>query len=159
LVQAAKTYGEERKKQFEVEQKEYEIQLEKMEKIMEVKAFSFQKREGRIAELKRALEQEEKSAHELRAQASALGKEISNALIRITGITPDRAKQDIISFYEEEFKKDAELRQASLTWGILPLAWQGTIASLLKREGLIGSRDRFLDATKTLSSAVIQSMH
>ena len=56
-------------------------------------------------------------------------------------------------------KKAPELRQASLTWGILPLAWQGTIASLLKREGLIGSRDRFLDATKTLSSAVIQSMH
>ena len=67
-----------------------------------------------------------------------------------------RSEQELIVFVS---KKDAELRQASLTWGILPLAWQGTIASLLKREGLIGSRDRFLDATKTLSSAVIQSMH
>lgn len=107
----------EKKKQFAAEQEEFSTQLDKMEKLFSMKVASHEKRENRLAELKRALAEEEKSVEELRHGTYDLKKQMAEHLIRITGVSADSAKEEIIKHYEQMFQADAETRlQRALQW-------------------------------------------
>lgn len=105
------------KKQFEIDQKEFSDQLNRMEKVLEIKIASQQKRELKIEELKKAIQREEASVSEMRSQIGEMEKQVGEKLIRITGLTKETAKQNLLNDYENSFKEDAELRIAhSIEW-------------------------------------------
>lgn len=107
----------EKKKQFELEQTEFVARLDTMEKILSVKIASNSKREAKIAELRAVLQQEEKSTESLRNSISGLDKQIIESLCKNTGLPVDRVKESLLDSYEDEFKKDGELRiQHTLEW-------------------------------------------
>ncbi len=110
IASDTKTRLVDKEKQFESEQQEFAQQIDKMEQMLSVKNASFQKREAKIAELKRALEEEEKSAHALRSAISENERRLNEQLLQRTGFSADRVKEHLLQDYEKEFLADAELR-------------------------------------------------
>ncbi|MBI2638584.1 DUF3552 domain-containing protein [Candidatus Peregrinibacteria bacterium] len=110
IINETKTQLIEKQKQFEVEQQEFAQQIDKMEQMLSVKSVSFQKREAKIAELKRALEEEEKSVQALQSMMSENDRRLNEQLLQRTGFSADRIKEHLLQDYEKEFLADAELR-------------------------------------------------
>lgn len=106
-----------KKKQFEIEEQEFAGQLEKMEHLFTIKIASHEKREAKLAELKRALQEEEKSVETFRSQIHEFKKQIAERLIHATGLSADHIKEEVTKHNEQFFQKDAEVRlQHAVEW-------------------------------------------
>lgn len=106
-----------KKQQFKTEEQEFAVQLEKMEHLLSVKIISHEKREAKHTELKRALQEEEKSVETLRSQTHEFKKQVAERLIHATGLSADHVKEELMKHYEEVFNKDAESRfQKATEW-------------------------------------------
>lgn len=116
-VKSARERASTRKALFESEQKEFSQQLEKLEKMIDTKIATHQKREMKIAELKRVLMEEEHSVEAVKSNTHNVKKQIADNLIRMIGIPAERVKEELINQYENTFKDDAEIRlKNSVVW-------------------------------------------
>ncbi|MEK7524087.1 MAG: Rnase Y domain-containing protein [Patescibacteria group bacterium] len=116
LVQA-KERAIAKKKQFEMEQAEFTAQMDKMEKMMDGKILSLQKREAKISDMQKVLKGEEAVLESLRAQTHESKKNVNEKLMQMTGIPGDKIKDELFKDYENEFQQDAELRlQRHVQW-------------------------------------------
>lgn len=109
-IKAAHEHVVEMKKQFETDQKEFMSQLDKLEKMLAIKSGSYQKREARIKDTRRALRTEQDLVNEMRAQNKDLEEHINQRLIQKTGFSHDRAKDELFGQYEKDFAAEASSR-------------------------------------------------
>lgn len=114
LLMQARNRAIDTKQQLEIEEKEFAAQLERMEHMFNIKSASYQKREAKLNQLRHALAEEEKSAAAQQAENKELSKRINEQLLIKAGITADRVIDEIIVFYEEMWKSDAQLRHAHM---------------------------------------------
>lgn len=117
LVAEARERVVHKKKQFEIEEQEFAAQLEKMEHLFSMKLASHEKREARLVEVKRVLQEEENKISALRSETHALKKQVAEKLIAQTGLSPDRVKEEVVRHYEGAFQADRESRlQKAAQW-------------------------------------------
>lgn len=117
LIERAKEKAIERKKLFELEEKEYSGQVESMTKIVENKAAHFQKREAKVHELQQHVMAEEASVNIIKQDAAEMGKQLGEKLFTVTGLTPDGVQKELVQKFENDFTHEAELRlQRALEW-------------------------------------------
>lgn len=119
----SKKQAAERRARQEQEQKEFADQLERLEKLLQTKIVSYGKREEKLVVLKKAIQEEQMQHDKMRDQLKEADNRIQAELVRIIGAETARVKEEIITGYEREFAKDAELRlQRSLE-----LAQEGSV--------------------------------
>lgn len=117
IVAEASTHCVEKKKQFEIEQQEFIAQLDKMEKLLETKIASSKKREEKVEHLKKALLEEDRSVNVLRQETDGIETKVVEQLCRSTGVLRENIREEILKYYENAFKEDAEIRlQRAVQW-------------------------------------------
>lgn len=117
MLQDAQQRSINRKNFFEKEKEEFAGQIEKMERIMEVKKNSLVRREGRVTELRTLIASFEGEAHALKEASGALTGAVVDTLIKRCNLSRVTALEDIINRSDAEFRRYSELRlQRSLEW-------------------------------------------
>ena len=117
LVAKAREHTTEIKKEFEFEEKHMKEQLVRMEKVVDTKQSSLQKRESKNAEISRMLEEEEKVVNLTRAQTAELEKSLGDKLVSMTGMSREEAKEHILSSFESSMIAESEGRlQREIEW-------------------------------------------
>lgn len=117
LVVHAREKVHEEKKTFEIEQQEFTQQLNKMEQLFSMKTNSFQKRETRIREFERLLQEEEKTVRDIKFKTEEDKKLMEERLIHKTGMAGPEVRGALIKKYEQDYLSDAELRiQRYVEW-------------------------------------------
>ncbi|PIQ77147.1 hypothetical protein COV82_06135 [Candidatus Peregrinibacteria bacterium CG11_big_fil_rev_8_21_14_0_20_46_8] len=117
MLHDAEIHAEDRKKRFHDEQEEFTRQLDQMERVLEVKKNSLQRREARVQGIKDSIEQAEQEARRMRDEADALHAKSAEMLMQRTGITREQALQNLMRDAEDGFAKNSELRlQRAFEW-------------------------------------------
>lgn len=117
LIAKARDHAVTRKKQFEIEEKEFAVQLKKLEQIFIIKSGSQEKKETKIKELQKSLDQEERLVQNWREQTGSLQKNLWDRLLQITGFSPTQVREQLLKQYEETFQQDSEMYlQRAMEW-------------------------------------------
>lgn len=109
-LEHAKIKSVENKEQFKIEEKEFVAQLDRMERGLATKNISLQKREARVAEVRSVIGEEEKGVRAIRSKIEEIDVQTDQELIRITGLSHEKAKEQLLRDYEQAFANDAEAR-------------------------------------------------
>lgn len=109
-IEEAHLKVEEKKKQFVIEQREFEDQLNRMEKMLQMKQEINQKREMKIAEMERACQEEKRELDSLRSSCNEMKSEMIERLYRTTNISREKAKEELVGSYERLWLDDGEFR-------------------------------------------------
>lgn len=117
INEKTKTRVSEMTSQLIADEKELMTQLATQEKIIEVKLNSAKKREEKVLQLKKQLDDEEKFVMQLRTQTTELKRGITENLLRSTGLSFESVKTSLAQMYEADFANDAETRiQRAVEW-------------------------------------------
>lgn len=107
----------EKKKQFEIDQKDFGSQIETMEKMYQTKFTSFQKREARLNDVQKTLKEAQHEIEQKKQDVIGVKKELNERLLSATGQSYATVKEDRIKYYEQVFKEDSETRlQRAIEW-------------------------------------------
>ncbi len=112
LITRANLKADEIRKQIVFDEKELSLEADTLNKMIDVKAQSLAKRDARIAEMQKEYDNEESAVKQIRQQCEEIEKRLADDLIRLTGVTRDSAREELMNKYSAEFTHDAELRLA-----------------------------------------------
>jgi ribonuclease Y len=117
LLEQAKVKAVETKEQFKGEEKEFVAQLDRMERGLTTKNALLQKREAKVAEVRSMISEEEKGIRAVRSKIEEIDVQVDQKLIKITGLSHEKAKEQLLHDYEQAFANDAEARlQKDMQW-------------------------------------------
>lgn len=112
LITRAQLKAEDIRKQISFDEKELSLEADTLNKMIEVKSQSLAKREARVAELQKEYDTEEQTVKKIRQECEEIEKRLADDLIRLTGITRELAREELMNRYTADFSHDAELRLA-----------------------------------------------
>lgn len=140
-VESAKEKVTDIKKQSELEQNEFSGQLDRMEKMFQIKIAAQQKREEKNRQIDQTVKAEERNIEGVKAQVAELNKQIENKLLFMTGASKEQAKNWLLMNYDNMFRQDAEILVQRET------EWAQERALRDSRNVLAGAIYRFADPT------------
>jgi len=117
ILESAKQHVVELAEQFKSEEAEFGAQVETMEKVVALKEASAERWGERLSGLKATSQKHEDELKSLREEARELSQKMTAELMNKAAFTLERAHEELIQKYEQEFSHEAELRlQRYVEW-------------------------------------------